>query len=159
MKEKLFQAFITNSADVDFTINIVTTTDTKIEIGLLSQKLNLDSIIKKETDNAFSLDDITSINMEEAKITILNPDATNNFANFQEGWIEFNTNVNTTPILVATGLNPDVYAETWLLPVDKSINLKEYLKGTFLAYVVSAKARRVTTKPLNCNLAIKFKVN
>lgn len=159
LKEKLFSAFITNSADVDFTINIITTTNAKTEIGLMTQAMNLDSIIKAETDNAFSLDNITSINMEEAKVTILNPDATNNFANFEEGWLEFNTNINTTPILVATGLNPDVYADSWLLPVDKSINLKEYLRGNHLAYILQAKARRVTTIPLNCKLAIKFKVN
>lgn len=159
IKDKLFTAFITNSADVEFTINIVTTTNAKTEIGLIKQTVNLDSIIKAETGNAFSLDDITSINMEEAKVTILNPDATNNFANFEEGWLEFNTDINLTPILVATGLNPDVYADSWMLPVDKSINLKDYLKGTHLAYILQAKARRVTSKPLDCKLAIKFKVN
>lgn len=159
IKDKLFTAFITNSADAEFTINIVTTTNAKTEIGLIKQTMNLDSIIKAETGNAFSLDDITSINMEEAKVTILNPDATNNFANFEEGWLEFNTDINLTPILVATGLNPDVYADSWMLPVDKSINLKDYLKGNHLAYILQAKARRVTSKPLDCKLAIKFKVN
>lgn len=159
LKEKLFTAFITNSAEEEFIINVITTTNAKTEIGLIRQTMNLDSIIKAETSNAFSLDDISSINMEEVKVTILNPDTDNNFANFEEGWLEFNTNFNTTPILVASGLNPDVYAESWLLPVDKAINLKEYLKGNHLAYILQAKARRVTTKPLECKLAIKFKVN
>lgn len=159
LKEQLFKAFITNSAEEEFTINIITTTSTKAEIGLINQYFNLDSIIKAETDNAFSLDNISSINIEEAKLTILNPDTTNNFANFEEGWLEFNTNINTTPILVASGLNPDVYADSWLIPVDKSVNLKNYLKGTHLAYYLSAKARRVTTKALDCKIAIKFKVN
>jgi len=159
IKDKLFKAFVTNSFEENFTVNIITTTNAKTDIGLISQNINLDSIIKTETNNAFSLDNITTISVEEVKVTILNPDANNNFANFEEGWLEFNTNVNTTPILIATGLNPDVYSDFWLMPVDKSQNLKEYLRGNHLAYVMSAKARRVTTKPLDCKVAVKFKVN
>lgn len=159
LKEKLFTAFITNSADMDFTVNVINTIDTRSDIGSMTTNMNIDSIIKAETGDAFSLKDIKSINIEECKLTVLNPDATNNFANFEEGWLVFNTNAGAAPIQIATGLNPDVYSDTWYLPVDKTINLKDYLGGNTLAYIVAAKARRVTTKKLDCKMAIKFKVN
>lgn len=157
--EKLFSSFFTNQAEEDFTINVITTTSLRTDLGTVSTNLNIDSIIKAETDNKFSLDDIKSVNIEEVKFTLLNPDNTNNFANFEEGWLMFNTNTVTAPVLVASGLNPDIFADMWLLPVDKSINYKEHLRGNQLTYIVSAKARRVTTKKLDCRMSIKFKVN
>jgi len=119
----------------------------------------MDSIIKSQTGDAFSLEDIESINVQECKLTILNPDTENNFANFEEGQVFFNTNTNPTPLIIASGPNPDVYSDSWLIPVDASVNLKPYLLGTQLNYNISGKARRATTKPLNCKLSVKFKIN
>lgn len=159
VKDKLFSAFITPSADVNFTIDVITNTSTLGDIGSMNTNLNLDSIIKAQTDNTFSLNSITSINIEECKLTILNPDATNNIANFEEVKVSLKTNTNSTPVQLCTGLNPDVYGDIWLLPVDKTVNLKDYLNGTQLTYIIGAKARRVTTKKLDCKMTIKFKVN
>ena len=159
LKDKIFQSFTTSATSVDFTINIVTSTTAQTEIGTLIQHVNIDSIIKAETGDAFSLDDISSINVEEVKITIKNPDVDNNFANFEDGSLLFHTNTDPTPVQVASGVNPDVFATEWLMPVDNSINLKNHLKGTEIGYVLKGKARRVTTKPLDCVMAIKFKIN
>jgi len=159
LKDKLFQAFTTNAIEEDFTVKIINSTALKTEAGVIKATLNIDSIIDAETGGTFGLDDISSINIQEVKVTILNPDADNNFANFEEGWMEFNTNANTTPVQLATGLNPDAFSDTWMMPVDNSINLKPYLAGTELSYVLFAKARRVTTKVLNCKIAVKYKIN
>jgi hypothetical protein len=115
-------------------------------------------IIKAETGGQFQLSDIKSITVDEARLLLLDADADNNFANFEEGWLMFHTNTNPTPVLIATGPNPDVYATEWILPEVAGINLKEYLTGTQLSYALSAKARRVTTKPLQCKLHIRFHV-
>lgn len=159
IKDKLFQSFTTGNIEQDFTVDIITSTAAKSDVGNINVNLNIDSIIDAETGGAFGLNDISSINVHEVKVTILNPDADNNFANFEEGWLNFHTNTNTTPVQVATGVNPDVFADTWMMPVDPTVNLKPYLSGTQISYVLSAKARRVTTKALNCKIAVKFKVN
>jgi len=159
LKDKLFVSFVASTAAVPFTINEITTINTQFDLGLLSQRVNLDSLIKDQTGNAFGLDDIKSINLEEVVITILNPDPANNVANFEQGNLIFATNTSPSPVIVASGLNPDVYAESWNMPVDKTINLADHLKGTQLLYVLSGRARRVTTKKLNCQMVVKFKVN
>lgn len=159
IKEKIFNAFLANSADIDFTIDIISDTSKVGSIDSLSTNMDLDSIIRVQTNNAFNLTSITSINLEECKMTILNPDATNNLANFEQGNLTFSTDSKSVPVQVCSGIIADVYSDSWLMPVDKTINLKEYLIGHKLSYNISAKARRVTTKKLDCKMSIKFKVN
>ena len=158
LKDKLFQSFVTNSFEEKFNIDVITTTSLRMDVGTIQANLNIDSLIDAETDGAFDLDNVSSVKAEEVSLSIDNPDADNNFANFEEGWVNFSTNTNAVPVQIATGANPDAYSEVWMLPVDNSINLKDYLKGTILSYVIAAKARRVTTKQLNCTLSIKLKV-
>lgn len=156
VKDALFQAFSARGIEETFTIPVISDTTLKVDFGTLKDEFNIDSIIKAETGGQFSLADIKKITVEEAKLTLLDADADNNFANFQEGWLTFNTNSNPTPVEIATGLNPDVYSEVWFLPPLTGVNLKDYMSGTELNYVVAGKARRATTKPLTCKLSVKF---
>ncbi|MBS3913176.1 MAG: hypothetical protein KG003_01655 [Bacteroidetes bacterium] len=158
LKEALFVAFNANSASVDFTIPIINTTATTSDLGTMDNTINLDSIIKAETDNQFSLDDIKKITIQTAQLVLLNGDNENNFANFEEGWLTFSTDTKPTPVTIATGLNPDVYSDNWTLPSVPDINLKEYLNGNSLHYVLTGKARRVTTKVLDCKLNVTFHI-
>ena len=96
--------------------------------------------------------------MNEFKLIILNPDSTNNFANFETESLIFYSNGKTDPIQISTGTNPDVYSDTWPFPPDRSINLIQYFKGNLQSYNIFLKARRVTTKQLNCKISIKFNV-
>jgi hypothetical protein len=158
LKDELFKAFSAKTNDVKFTINIVSDTTQKVDIGTISTNLNLDSIIKAETDNAFSLSSVKSVKMESCVLTLLDADPSSNFANFEEGWVIFSTNSNPSPVTVATGPNPDVYSDSLTLPVDPGAELKGYLSGNTLAYIISAKARRPTTKTLNCKMSVKFRI-
>lgn len=156
LKDALFQAFYTQGVSQTFDIPIINTTNTETTFGTLVDKFNIDSIIKAETNDAFSLNDIKKITITEAKVTLLNADVDNNFANFESGMLTFSTNSNPTPLTVATGPNPDVYSETFMLPPIPDTNLKSYLAGSELTYVISGKARRVTNKVLNARLDVKF---
>lgn len=158
LKDKLFQAFTTNGVEQDFVIPIINTTTGQVDFGTIRDQFNIDSIIKAESGGAFSLNDIKKVTITEAKLILLNADADNNFQNFEEGWLNFNTNTNPTTVEIATGLNPDVYSEQWLLPPLTGVNLKDYLNGSELNYFVAGKARKVTTKALNCKLKVKFYV-
>lgn len=158
LKSKLFQSFIAKTLDVDFTIPIVNTTAMRSDMGSVTNFVNLDSIIKAETGNAFSINDIKSVTVESCELNLLNPDQNNNFANFEEGWVSLHSDVNTTPIEINTGMNPDVYSTKWILPEIAGVELKGYLTGKMINYVFAAKARRVTTKDLNCRLTVQFRV-
>jgi hypothetical protein len=158
LKEVFFVAFNANSASVEFTIPIVTDITQKSDIGTVKNTINIDSIIKAETSGQFAMGDIKKITVEQAKLTLLDADADNNFANFEEGWLEFHTDAKPTPVLIATGPNPDEYRTEWVLPAVAGVNLKDYLTGTELFYALSAKARRATTKTLLCKLEVRFHI-
>jgi hypothetical protein len=158
LKDALFVAFFTNALEQEFTIPVISDTTQTGAIGTLNDNFNIDSIIDAETGGQFSLADIDKITVTEARLTLLNADAGNNFANFENGSLEFNTNSQPTPLLIATGLNPDVYSEEWLLPSIANVNLKEYLTGTQLNYYVTAKARRATSHTLQCKLKVRFHI-
>ena len=146
LKDELFKAFTANGGSVDFTVAIISNTGVKTDMGTAVNQYNIDSIIKAETGGTFGLNDIKSITIEEAKVKINNPDASNNWANCEEGWVTFATDTKPTPVTVATGILPDTYSEEITLPSVAGINIKDYLSGKMLTYVIQGKMRRATTK-------------
>lgn len=158
IKGKVFNALIARGIEEEFTIPPVTTTNTVIEVGNYETHLNIDSFIKAETKGAFSLNSVKAVYIQSVVLTLENPDPANNFANLEQAWIEFYTDAKTDPIQIATGINPDVYAETWTLPNMDKTDLKPYLYGTRIFYKVMAKARRETTKELRVKMVAKFRV-
>ena len=157
IKKAIFNSFSTNGGSFDFSVDIITDTSMTANFEELTTHLNIDSVIKSHTGGAFGLDDIDKISLEFAELHINNPDSANNISNFETAGIVFNTNTSTDPVNIATGLIPDTYADSYQFDCS-SINLKEYLRGTELAYIYAAKARRATTKQLDCTLNFRFKI-
>lgn len=163
LKDKLFEAFTTGMTDVNLTIPVVSSTAGEGKIETLPVFINVDSIIKANTGGLFSLNSVGKITVERADLTINNPDATNNLANFESGILLFNTlnpqtNDWNTPMGVGRGDITDNYATSLSFALIPDVNLKEHLRGTRVIYFYGYKARRVTTKPLNCTIRMKLKI-
>lgn len=163
LKDKLFEAFTTGMTDASVTIPIVTNTAGEGKIETIPVFINVDSIIKANTGGFFSLNSINSIKVESADLTINNPDATNNLANFEYGVLLFNTlnpqtNDWNTPMGVGRYDIKDSYATSFPFELIQSVNLKDHLRGTKVIYLYAYKARRVTTKALNCTIKMKLKI-
>lgn len=158
LKSKLFQAFSANGASVDFTVPVIAVTGTKTDAGSVTHKLNIDSIIKAETGGTFGLKDIDKVTVEECRVKINNPDADNNFQNFEEAWVNLTTDANPTPLTLATGTIPDTYAEEFTIPAVSGADLKPYLTGNTLNYSYQARMRKATTQALNCTLYVKLRI-
>lgn len=157
IKKAIFNSFSTNGGSIDFSVDVITDTSMVANFAELSNHLNIDSVIRVETKGNFDLDDIDKISVEFAEIVINNPDSVNNISNFETAGIVFNTNTNTNPVNIATGVIPDSYADRFQFDCS-SLDLKGYLRGTELVYVLAAKARRATTKQLDCTLNFRFKI-
>ena len=112
----------------------------------------------RPSDGAFGIDDIDRIIVEEVKVKVNNPDTVNNLANFQDGTVTLSSNTNPTPLTLATGPIPDVYADEKVLPAVSGNDIKGYLKSNTLTYTLNAKLRRPTTKALDGTLNVKFRV-
>jgi hypothetical protein len=163
IKDNLFKAFSAGGGEANFTVPVITTTNKFDTIDIQEIYLNVDSIIKAETGGLFSLDNVSKITVESAEITINNPDADNNISNFDYGLVLFNTfnpatnDWNNTMAVAADNI-PDAFATSYSLAVLDGVNLKDHMRGTKLVYAVAAKARRITTKPLDCTLKVRVHI-
>lgn len=121
-----------------------------------SFKLNLDSLVKAQNID-LSQENIKSFKLNSAEVSLLNADTANNFANIQSCTISFYTNVNMTATQIGNlANNPNVYATTLNIPVDQTVDLKEYVKTANTFYYSVAGSLRVKTSK---DLKMKIKVN
>lgn len=158
IKDKIFDAFTAKGAEVNFTVPPVADTALTQSLGAETVYFNLDSTVRSVTGNAFSLNDVKTVNPDEITITVENPDSANNLSNLESGTLSLSSSSNTTPVNFNFTV-PDQYTETFSVPVDKSINLRSYMDGNSFTYTFSGKLRRPTTQDMNCKAVIKFKID
>lgn len=163
---QVFKAFITKTADFDVTFPPLNANVNYNTLGTQTVHYDLDSAIRSETGNVFNINSVDKAYAEEMTLTLNGttanvdaPDNDNNFANLESIRITFYSATNSTPVSFELTNNPDVYATTLSIPVDKNMNLKSYLTGTELYYTIEGKLRRSTTHSLKCNVVIKFKID
>ena len=156
IKEKLFPAFDTEIDAVS--VNIPVTLEGVQANSSNTVSFNLDSIIKVNTGNTFSIDNISSVKVKGLSIFVNNADDLNDISNFETVSLKFSSNTNTTPAEVASASIPDSRASSLNITPKNSPELKEYLKGSELTYTVSGTARRSTTKVLNATIAVTLSV-
>ena len=148
------------TASVDIAIPPLADTTASVAMGSAASVYNVDSFIKVNTSNLLGVSNISSVKMVSCTLTLLNPDPTNNFADFENADVVFYTNANTTPCTVAsvTG-NPNTYADTYDVPVNSATDMSSYMHGTQLTYSLSGKLRKATTDTLHCRVQLKMNVH
>jgi hypothetical protein len=152
---------------IDDTLKVPIVSDTVMHLGIgtSSFSYNIDSLIKNKTNNAFSANNIAKVTLKSVKLTIVNPDNQNNWANYKFSALYFNSSVNMTQVLAANvPNNPDVYSDTLSLPVDNTIDLKSYLYSSSysgpvkISYVFGGQLRRPTTKILTVAAHVEYDI-
>jgi hypothetical protein len=124
-----------------------------------TQRFNLDSIIKVKTNGEFGIGDISSVKIKQMVATIANPDAQNNFSNFESARFTFSSNTNTNAQQIASFTFADAYTPTVTYTAPENTpELLPYLNGTELTYNVFGKIRRYTTKALTVSIKVTMKV-
>ncbi len=135
--------------------------DTSISVfGSQTVDFNIDSFIKANTANLMGVSNITSAKIKSCALKLTDPTPAANFANFKSCSGSFYTNGDTTPFGITITNNPDKYAETLLLPVDTTAELKGYLSnGNKFTYSLGGKLRRATAAPVHCTATFTFAVH
>jgi hypothetical protein len=158
-----FPAIAWSGTDVTFTVAPVSDTSLNTSIGTGTFSYDLDSLVKAQTKGAFSLSSISSFKFTSCVLTIQNPDPANNFQNFESAALSFSTNANTTPVTIGEVTNnPNTYAATLTLPVNSSVNVKNYLpsSGPMVAnYSLKGKLRIPTTTTLTIKVHVEYAIN
>jgi len=144
------------SATVDFTIPVITTTNDTGFVAFNSY-LNVDSIIR--ANSSFSANNIKSAKLESVTVQFSNSDDVNNFGALQSYKVLFASDNKPDMITVAQNdNNPDDHSAQISLPVNTNQELKDYFKATNFTYAITGKMRHTTTKELSCHAVIKYKV-
>lgn len=160
----LIQPQSINWSGMDVTVTLPPTSDTTLQNVISSNSFtyDLDSFIKSKTSNQLGLANVDEFKISSCTLTIQNPDASNNFQNFEQASGSFYTSANTTPLTVGQITNnPNTYATSLSLPVT-SDNLKPYLANsgaTTISYAVGGKLRTPTTQTLTVNVHMEYTIH
>lgn len=147
---KIFNGFDADVPTIQFTLPpIPFAPPQEIPLGTFTQRFNLDSTIKANTDSTFGADDVSSIKIKKIIFSLSNADQNNNLANFESARFTFSSNTQTNPLEIASATFPDTYASSYTYTSPASApELKPFLTGTELYYHAYGKARRPTSKSL-----------
>ncbi len=152
-QQQEFQSF-ESPVTVQFTIPVVANTTSDASLSLNPIRYNVDSVIKANTNNKFDSRAVGAIYMNQIEVTLLNPDANNNTANFENAKLAINN--SSTPVIVGTVSLPDTYGTRATLQSSTNVNLKPYISSNNINFSITGKARRATTIPLQALLNAKF---
>jgi hypothetical protein len=155
VREALFPAIDVNLPAFQFSVPAIPVIlNDEATLGSFTVPFNLDSIVRGNTGGTFGAGAVATVKVKQMVISVLNGDQNNNLANFESARFTLASNTKTNAAELISINFPDVYTITTTATPGNSPELKEYLAGTQLTYVLYGKARRTTSKPLTFNIAI-----
>lgn len=130
----------------------------EVPFPTISQRFNLDSVVRANTNDVYGADDVSSVKVKQIVFNLSGADSLNNISNFQSARLVFSSNSKTDTVTIASIVFPDEYAATYTYTPENSPELKPYLTGSILYYNAFGRLRRVTTKPLTLDLQVTLRV-
>lgn len=124
----------------------------------LSQPFNLDSTVKANTGGVYGANDVTSVKVKQIVFNISDADSLNNLANFESVRVILSSDTKADTVTVASMNFPDKYASTATYTPVNSPELRPYLTGSQLNYIIFGKIRRATTKSLHFSIRVTLRV-
>lgn len=140
---------------VDFVIPVVNTTNEGSAMGTLQVNMNLDALIKEKASK-FGISNVKNVRITGVKIKLNNTDDANNCTNLEN--LTAKIKLNTTETVVASIVNNTSTNKTELtIPITAgSTELKSFVTANSFSYVLTGKARTVTTKALNATATFTY---
>jgi hypothetical protein len=148
--------FNLSNAEAQFTIPVISAIGTA-DLGTATIYINLDSIIKAQ-NSSLSVSNVKQVHITSCELTLLNGDASNNFSALESCSLQMASNNQPTFVTVGSiTANPDTEAETLTMPLNSTLELKDYfLNANTFSYKLSGTARKTTAKELTCKAVLKY---
>lgn len=146
------------NGDGEFNIPILAVV-TEQNLGADDVYLNLDSIIKAQ-DSKVGAGNIKEVRIKSCKLILSNGDSANNFSALESCTLDIKSNTKSDFVRMA-GItnNPDVAAQELSLPVESSLDLKDYfMSANQFTYRISGKNRKTTDKELKCKVLVQYNI-
>lgn len=158
LKELAKVNFDLENADGEFVIPIIARTG-DVSVNAADIYLNLDSVIKAQNSQV-GAKNIKEVHIKSCELMLKNSDAASNFSALESCNLEISSNVKADWVKVAgVDSNPDTESSTLSLNPNNSLELKDYfLSATQFSYRISAKARKTTSKELQCKAIVKYTI-
>src|SRR5687768_11927151 len=131
LKDKFFPGFEAEPSDIQVSIPVIASTAAASPIVSITTYFNMDSIIKAETLNAFSIKNVDLITVQELTLTIVDGDSNNNFGNMESLAVSLHSNANGNATVIASAplIADEDTNELSLSPI-ASNNLRSYMTGS-----------------------------
>ncbi len=156
----VFSGTDVNIPPVEFTVPILlAVSPTEQSFGSYVQPINLDSTIRANTAGLFGINAVSTIQLKTVKITSTNADALNNLSSFESARVTIFSNSNPQPLEIFTVNFPDENLTTYNFTPGNTVELLPYLRGNSVSYNISGKNRRITSKPIQLQVAITLRAN
>jgi hypothetical protein len=156
LKDALKVDVAMQTADVSFTIPPQQAGTQTLSEFITS--LNVDSAIKAN-NSQFGISNVKSVKITSVRITLLNGDGQNTFGALSDCKMDFSSNNKPDKVTLGSlSNNPDAAVSALDLPVNSSLELKDYFSAASFNYTLSGTTRRAITKTLECKATVKFNV-
>ncbi|TDQ11985.1 hypothetical protein [Pedobacter metabolipauper] len=158
VEDSLTRDVIVNPQSIEYTIPIISNTNSNAAMGEVNIPIDLDALIKDQAPG-FGTNSVTSAKLTGIKIDLVDTLLTaNNFANLENISVKIET-ASQTLNNAATLSNPDVKNGTLRIPVMVTdTDVKNVLKEAPVKFILTGKARRVTTVTLKAKISTTFTV-
>ncbi|TKC09340.1 hypothetical protein [Pedobacter frigoris] len=155
IKEATQRDISISPAGVTFTVPIITSLNAGTTIGTVPVTMDLDALIKAQASK-FGISNVKNVRITGVKIKLNDSDATNNFANLENLSATIKSNTSEVVVASVTG-NADAEKSELTIPITGgNAELKSFVTASSFSYVLTGKARRVTTKPLSATATFTY---
>ncbi|WP_142602053.1 hypothetical protein [Solitalea koreensis] len=154
------------TADVNLSMSTLTfdipkTAQGSVAVTTGSTAMDVNALIKASAGEKFGVNNIRSLKITSCVLelnTAIIRD--NDFSALQNVKVELSSNTNTNFVTLAeVASNPTTTASRLEIPVNSTIDLKDYFSASNFYVRVSGATRRATTEPLHCTAVIKYTAN
>ncbi len=149
-----------NIPAAEFTVPILlSVSPNELSFGSFTQRVNLDSVVRANTGGVFGINVVSSIKLKQVAISLANADALNNLSNLESARVTLISDINTNPVELFNVSFPTENLSTYNFAPTTSVELLPYLKGNSVTYNVFGKNRKITSKPLQMQVAVTLRAN
>lgn len=131
----------------------------EFQAGSFTTYINVDSIIKANTNGAFGIGSVNSVKVKKVTLSAQNADATNNLSAFKSFRITISSNTNTNTMDMVSINIPASAVNTYSETPSNSPNITSYLGGSSINNTVYGTVRKATTKTLNLTISILLRAD
>lgn len=150
IENALFKPF-ESPLNFEVTIPVISNTSAEQSMGQTQVRYNLDSVIRKNTENVFGADIVGAMYINQIGIQLLDNNASNNLSNFD--YVKLSVSSGSTPAVLGPYNIPGGATATTSFTVTNSPNIKPFFSGSTVTFSMQGKANKATTQNLRARIS------